>query len=177
MARVLVRRRTFERGEFPPVCCKTGERAEAYDSFEFSDTPSWTWILLLFGIFPFLIATTFATERFSGVLPMSERARDRLRTARRTSWVLGISAVIFGAAGLVAGSRWVYLSAAFAVLWLIAITLVWRLSPNANLDDDAVELSNVHRTFVRTITESLPSADADDGPDTDPRIDGRSEPS
>ena len=154
MARVLVRRQTLERGEFPPVCCKTGERAEAYDSFEFSDTPSWTWILILFGIFPFLIATAFATQRFSGVLPMSHRARDRLKTARRTSWVLGLSAVIFGAAGLAAGSRWIYLSAAFGVMWLVAITLVWRFSPNANLASDAVELSNVHRGFVRTITES-----------------------
>lgn len=170
MARILVRRRTFEHGEFPPVCCKTGERADVYDSFEFSDTPSWAWILLLFGILPFLIATAFVTERFSGVLPMSQRARNRLRMARRASWVLGLSAVIFGAAGLAAGSRWIYFSGAFGILWLVAITLVWRFSPSANLDGGAVALGNVHRTFIRTIAETAPSMDVElANDDTDPR--------
>lgn len=170
MARVLVGRETFHRGEFPPVCCKTGERAEVYDAFEFSDTPTWTWILLLFGIFPFLVATAFVTERFSGVLPLSRRAQERLRTARRLAWIIGIAAVLFVLVGLVAGSGWIFLGAGFAAAWLVAITLVWLRSPNANLHGDAVELNNVHAVFVRTITETLPSTHTeivDD--DTDPR--------
>lgn len=165
MARVLVRREIFERGQFPPVCCKTGERAEFYDRFEFSNTPSWTWILLLFGVLPFLIATAFATQRFSGVLPISQRARRRIRTARRSSWVLGLVAIFVGAASLVAGSRWVYLGAALVAAWLVAIALVALWTPNANLRGEAVALSNVDAAFVGAITEVLPATTVGGGDD------------
>jgi hypothetical protein len=81
--------------------------------------------------------------------------------------VLGLGAALVGGAGLVAGTRWVLLSAALAALWLIAIALVWLWSPNANLDGDAIRLSNVHGGFVRAITETLPVTTIEGDGDTD----------
>jgi hypothetical protein len=159
MARIAVRRDAFELGQFPPVCCKTGQGAQLYNRWEFSDTPGWTWILLLFGIFPFLIATAFVTKRFPGVLPISVHAQTRLNTMRRIVWIFGIAAVVLGAAGLLAGSDgMLVLAVASAVLWLGAIALTWFSSPSANLDgDDVVVLTNVHRDFVAAI-RAIPAA-------------------
>lgn len=70
-------------GNLPPVCAKTGEAADGSATIEFTSTPSWTWILLLFGILPFLIARYFATVRVLGLVPMSDVA---LRRARSFTW-------------------------------------------------------------------------------------------
>lgn len=170
MARILVGRDTLARGDFPSVCCKTGRHAELYNVWEFSDTPGWTWILLLFGIFPFLIATAFATERFRGVLPISIRSQTRLNTARRFVWVFGIAAVVCGVLGITSTVRPLLpIAAAFAAVWLIAIFVTWIWSPTANLDHGAVALSRVHPAFVDAVKHALPSTPA--GPadeDTDP---------
>lgn len=170
MARLAVARETFERGAFPPVCCRTGEHAGSYDTFEFSHTPSWTWILIIFGVLPFLIAAAFVSQRFVGVLPFSLRARARLAAGRRLVWVLGSSALVVGAAGLVAGDGWVLLSVLLAAAWLTAIAVVWRLAPTAKLDGTTVVLSNVHHAFVEAVANPPVAAPAP-GPgdeDTDP---------
>lgn len=151
MARIAVRRDAFEQGTFPSVCCKTGRPADGFERWEFSNTPSWTWILLLFGIFPFLIATAFATERFSGSLPISSAAASRLTVARRLVWFFGGAAVLCFGAGIAYDSL-LPIALAFALLCLIAIAARWILSPSANLDGrEVVVLSNVHRGFVAAI--------------------------
>jgi hypothetical protein len=160
MARIAIRREAFEQGQFPPVCCKTGTRAEVFRRWEFSNTPGWTWILLLFGIFPFLIATAFVTQRFSGVLPLSGRADGRLTVTRRLVWSFGVAAVACFALGLVRFGSLIPIAIAFAVLCLLAIASGWLLAPNANLDGpDVVVLSNVHRGFVDAI-RAIPAAPA-----------------
>jgi hypothetical protein len=152
VARIAVRRDAFEQGTFPSVCCKTGRPADGVERWEFSNTPSWTWILIFFGIFPFLIATAFATERFSGLLPISSVAASRATVARRLCWLFGVAALICFALGLTSYDSLLPIALAFAALCLIAIAGRSLMSPNANLDGrDVVILSNVHREFVAAI--------------------------
>jgi len=158
MARIAIRREAFEQGQFPPICCKTGGRAEVFRRWEFSNTPGWTWILVFFGVFPFLIATAFATERFFGVLPMSGRSEARLTVTRKLVWSFGGAAVASFALGLAKFGSLIPIAIAFAVLCLLAIASGWFFSPNANLDGrDVVVLSNVHRGFVAAI-HAIPAA-------------------
>jgi hypothetical protein len=171
MARIAVRRDAFEQGTFPAVCCKTGRPADGVERWEFSDTPAWTWILLFFGIFPFLIATAFATERFSGLLPISSVAASRVTVARRLVWLFGGAAAVGFALGLTLYASMLPTALAVAALCLITLAVRWLVSPNANLDGhDVVILSNVHRDFVsaiRAIPVSPPAEPAEPEP-TDP---------
>lgn len=158
MARIAVRRDAFEQGTFPAVCCKTGAPADGLERWEFSNTPTWTWILLPFGIFPFLIATAFVTERFSGLLPISSVAAGRLSVARKLIWSFGGAALGCFAVGLTLYDALLPIAIGFAVLCLLAIAIRWLLSPSANLDGrDVVILSNVHRGFVGAI-HAIPAA-------------------
>jgi hypothetical protein len=170
MARIAVRREAFEQGTFPRVCCKTGRPADLSRRWEFSNTPGWTWILLFLGVFPFLIATAFATERFSGVLPLSARAEGRLLVTKRLIWLFGAAAVVSFVLALVAYDTLIPIALAFAALCLVTIAINWFLSPNANLDGrDVVILSNIHRGFVAAI-HAIPVAPtpASDPEPTDP---------
>jgi hypothetical protein len=90
----------LEAGRLPHVCAKTGEAADGSARVEFSSSPGWTLILLLFGILPFLIAEHFSRVRVVGLVPMSDVALRRLRTFNRS--VLGF--LVLSILGLVAGS-------------------------------------------------------------------------
>jgi hypothetical protein len=59
----------LEAGTLPPVCAKTGNYADGWATIEFTSTPGWVWIPLLFGIFPFLIADHYARVRVVGQRP------------------------------------------------------------------------------------------------------------
>ena len=69
----------LESGHLPPLCAKTGEPADGFAKVVSNSTPSWTWILLLFGILPFLIVHYFTTVRIVGLVPMSDVALRRGR--------------------------------------------------------------------------------------------------
>jgi hypothetical protein len=153
MARILMRREAFESGQFPPVCCKTGLHGDVYSAWEFSHTPSWIYILILFGIFPFLIASYFATRRFSGVLPLSAGTQQRLRTARRLVWIFGLGGIGLALTGLALAEPLITgVSTVVLAAWLITIVCVWIWSPGARLEDErVVELVRVHPSFVEAI--------------------------
>lgn len=152
MARVVVPTETLERGEFPPVCCKTGEPAERYVRWQFRDTPRWTWVLLPFGVLPFLIASAFTERRFDGVLPTSRWANDRARLARRMCWLFGLASIALIAIGTIQGVVSAFaIGAAFGVLWLVCIGLSFAWSPNARPRGQGVQLLNVHRDFVTAV--------------------------
>ncbi len=63
MARAAATVHDLEAGTLLPVCAKTGAAADGSATMEFSATPGWTWMLLLFGVIPFLIAHAFSTVR------------------------------------------------------------------------------------------------------------------
>jgi hypothetical protein len=133
MAKVTVRRNAFEFGEFPPVCCKTGDRASVYSRWEFKG------------------------GRYAGVLPFSTGAMRRVRNARRAVWVWGIAAAVFTGLGAAFNSKLVVAGLALAGLTAFYLGLVWMWSPGADLSEASVDLKRVHKGFVEAVEASISS--------------------
>jgi hypothetical protein len=141
----------LEGGTLPPVCAKTGEPTDGYTKIRFSSAPGWTWILLLFGIFPFLIAQYFATVHVEGIVPMSDVAQRRVTVFNR----LFIGLVALGAIVFVVG--WVLDTEAAVILVglaiMIAAAFVMFLAlpfvlPSGAVMGEWVQLSFVHERFA-----------------------------
>lgn len=154
MARITVAYEAVQRGQFPPLCCKTGVHTDNYVRWRFVYSPRWTWVLLPFGIIPFIIARMFVTEEFDGVLPMSPKVVRRLNRLRLLTPIAGL----LGIAGIVGGALVATTGLAVAGVVLLAIAALCLLagtimSPDCHrdLDRGAAELSSVHRRFVQTI--------------------------
>lgn len=156
---VAVREADFTDGRLPSVCVKTGARADRVLGVYLRDVPRWTYLLLLFGVVPFVIAWTFTRTASRGVVPIADEPLRRLRTARAAAAAL----FVLGVALLVAGSR----IAAFAVAGvpvliaaLVAI-LVWipllGIRGAIVVDDmhpgRCIVLSRVHPAFRRAVEE------------------------
>jgi hypothetical protein len=140
----------LEAGNLPSVCAKTGEPADGYVSIEFTSTPGWTWILLLFGIVPFLIAQYFSRLRVVGILPMSDVA---LRRARSYRWIyrglFAVGVALFGI-GLAMQASAVALSGLAALVGALLFAAVGRpfVWPSGRLSGEWVWLSFVHARFA-----------------------------
>jgi hypothetical protein len=150
VARAAVRVGELQAGTLPPVCAKTGGAADGYTRLEVATAPGWTWILLLFGIFPFLIATFFSTVRVVGLVPMSDIARRRVGTF---NWLC---------VGLLVGSLLVIVSGSAANIDLVLIGLAMLIAsivvmivgrafvlPSGEVSGEWVKLSFVHERFAR----------------------------
>ena len=122
MAKVEVAVSDLERRYLPPVCVKTGGPADVGVAKTFVWVPGWTWILILFGIIPFLIARYFTARRVTLELPATSEVDRRRRNANVTTVLL-----CAGAIGLL-----VYSSAQqiLVLYWLVGAlfvgTLVYR---------------------------------------------------
>ena len=142
----------LERGTLPQVCAKTGVPTHGYTKIRFSSAPTWTWILLLFGIFPFLIAQYFATVHVEGIVPMSDVAQRRVTVFNR----LFLGLVALGAVVIVVG--WWALDTEAAVILvglaiMIAAAFVMFLAlpfvlPSGAVMGEWVQLSFVHERFA-----------------------------
>jgi hypothetical protein len=142
-----------EAGNLPPVCAKTGEAADVYTEMEFTSTPDWTWILLLFGIFPFLIARYFAKNRVIGLVPMSTVA---LRRARWSTWAvwgfLALGTALFVLAIPAESDVRAQLGLGMFVGAVVFLILVWLFVwPRGRLSGDWVEMSFVDERFAREV--------------------------
>jgi fatty acid desaturase len=150
VARAAARIADLEAGRLPPLCAKTGEAADGSTKVEFTSSPSWTLILLLFGILPFLIAQHFATIRVVGILPMSDDALGRVRTFNRTVLALIVLSVVVLVAGLLATEFTVILiglALLLAVILLMAVGSPFVL-PTGQVTGEWVRLSFVHPRFA-----------------------------
>ncbi len=152
MARAAAKVQDLEAGTLPPVCAKTGGAAHDFAKLEFSSTPAWTLILLLFGIIPFLIAQAFSSVRVVGLVPMSDVALQRGRTftwAYRGFLLLSGLVLVIGfttdhSAILVGLSMLV----ATILFMLLGAPVVW---PTGRLSGDWVRLSFVDKRFARAL--------------------------
>ena len=156
MARTVVPREALYRADLPPICVVTGRPADGTVRARFDSLPSWTWILLLFGVFPFLIASLFATERVVGEVPVVREAVERFHSRRR--W--GAVTLVAGVAGLMYAA-W---APAGWMLWpSVPLTMVgvaacvrasFSLADGRPLRDGThVQLSRVHPDFVAAVEE------------------------
>lgn len=153
MARAAASVEDLELGTLPPVCAKTGDTADGFATLEFTSTPSWTWILLLFGIIPFLIAQYFSRSRVLARVPMSNRA---LRRADLYTWFYR-GGFLLGAIELVTTLATSSSSLATAGLVTLILTLLFMafgwpfVWPTGRVSEGWVWLSFVHERFAREL--------------------------
>ncbi|MGE5225467.1 MAG: hypothetical protein ACM3OO_01180 [Planctomycetaceae bacterium] len=153
MARAAARVEDLEAGRLPPVCAKTGQAADGYARIEFTSTPSWTWILLLFGIFPFLIARAFSKVRVVGIVPMSDAALRRGRTFDRAFAGLLVLAVVLVTVGLVADRPHLLMAGLVTLVGsLLFLVVGWSFVwPTGQPSGDWVWLTSVDEGFARAL--------------------------
>ena len=151
MAVVHARVSDLEMGALPRVCAKTGVPTDGSTKIRFSSAPTWTWILLFFGIFPFLIARYFATVHVEGIVPMSDVAQRRVTVFNR----LFIGLVALGAVVIVVGFALATEAALILVglAMMIAAVFVMFLAfpfvlPSGAVVGEWVQLSFVHERFA-----------------------------
>jgi hypothetical protein len=160
VARVRVSLAAFQRGALPPVCAKTGEPADCLLPVRASYTPSWTWLLLVFGGFwGFLIARGFTTLETMGLVPFSQAAltRWRVQARSRLGWaVLGVLlllVVLYRIAWPLAFyGGCVLVAFLFGFAW---VSLLGGGQVGAHFDPDAptVLLWGVHERFKQAVEE------------------------
>jgi hypothetical protein len=153
MARTAATVVDLETGNLPMICAKTGEEADLLAPVEFTNTPSWTWILLLFGFFPWLIARHFATERMVGHVPLSNTALRREQWCGRAWWVFLGLAIALIAVGLITGNAVpAEIGLGTLVGWLIFAILVWVfVTPRGYLSGEWVQFSFVNPRFAAEV--------------------------
>lgn len=138
-------------GDLPAVCVVSGAPADRRVSMTFRWTPDWTWILLLFGIFPFFIAQYFATQTIPAVLPVASDRLRRYRTQRRQVFVGVIVAVVLVIASVVSelpALAWLGLaSLIYSGAALVVVTLGWVAAAPDRVPGH-IRLRRVHRSFA-----------------------------
>lgn len=149
-----VSRLRLEEGDLPAVCVKTGEPADGIVSVRFSMLPSWTFLLLLAGIFPFFIALVFANEQIVTQLPIHQSVLDRYHLLGRRAWAYFGIAVACGVAAAVSGFAWVWWAAAIAAVAGVA-TLTQRgigwMRARPVSGTSLIELDGVHAAFATAV--------------------------
>jgi hypothetical protein len=160
MATAEVRFDELQRGDLPPVCVQTGVPADMRARLLLDSTPGWTWILLLCGIVPFLIARYFVAVKIDALIPFSDAAwkvhRRRMRTALATT-VVGFAVVVVG----VLGARGVLTIAGLGAVAIGLVALWWEATPVSYEIDNhrrVVRLMGVHRRFAEELATAHRSA-------------------
>jgi hypothetical protein len=84
-----VRATDIEDDALPRVCVVTGEDGDGHWRVRFDNPAGALWLLLLFGILPFVIARFLTRHVVEGRLPISNRGIALIRAARRR-WRIGV---------------------------------------------------------------------------------------
>ena len=121
---------------------------------EFTSTPGWTVILLLFGIIPFFIARAFTTVRVVGLVPVSDVARRRARAFNRAA--LGFVLLSLVVLGIGIATDTVVILTGVGMLVATALFVVFGVpfvSPSGDVAGDWVHLSFVDRRFAKALDD------------------------
>ena len=155
MATAAALRKDLESGRLPKLCAKTGAATETTAGVRLTSAPGWTWVLILFGIVPFVIVRWLATKSVRGRVPVSQPVPGRARTTR---WMLagvlalGIALLFVALAGDSRPIMWIGL--VIVVVALVAMTgeqSSWWI--DGQVKGDWVWLRGVHPTFARALGE------------------------
>jgi hypothetical protein len=149
VARMVVPLEVFQRGQFPPVCIKTGRSAELVGRAEAVAATGGAWWLIR--LLPIVKRWWPASRRAMGEVPIT-RASVRRIAVVRWAWVVAFLAggwLVRGAGSgsvLLAGRVLVVLA---GVLWLLApwVTVEGCLDPEGG----TVELYDVHPRFKAAV--------------------------
>jgi len=142
----------FAAGDLPRICVKSGVETRSFTNIRITSAPGWTWILILFGILPFIIVRYFFAKSAAGRVPVSEEVGRRVRN---TQWIL-LAAFLAGVALIVVGIfGGVYMAEGGFVLAVIALVILegfrgtWWISGRVVGKD--VWLYGVHADFARAL--------------------------
>ena len=156
MASTTVSLERFRTGDLPEVCAKTGEPADLSWGTTLTHIPRWAWVLLPFGILPFLVASRIASKRVDGLIPLSERASVRIAQTTR----LRMIGLLVGGALLFIGFVLDSQQATWAGIGGIAIaslaTLVgvwWFVGGTWDPKAETATLRRVHPAFVEATAQ------------------------
>lgn len=157
MAQVRVGAEQLRTGDLPPVCVKTGAPADGTSAVRFEHLPPWTYLLLLAGVLPFLIAWFFARIQLRGHLPATSAVIERYHDLGRHRW-LGVGAAVAGpVTAAVAQEPWLLTLTLAGVAWLLIIearrAAAWVTARPVE-GGATVELRRVHPRFVEAVAEA-----------------------
>ena len=134
------------------VCAKTGGIATQVVGMRVVHTPGWIWLLLLFGIVPFLIAYAFSNQAVHIEVPASaEVVRRRSQATARMVAAALVSAALLVAAAFVGEPGIAWIGAAGLVAVTMALPFWARTWITAAYNGEVVTLSRVHPSYVAAI--------------------------
>lgn len=147
----------FRRGTLPEICVATGVRADGLVPVRLTWTPAWTWLLLPFGVVPWIIAALVTTESLRGELPVQQIVMDRYHRRRRAAWGLAVAGAVAGA--LAAASSSVATGMLGMLLLVVAGLVVAAaefgfVAARSASHGDAVILRRVHPRFAAAVHEA-----------------------
>ena len=167
---VAVRAGDLAPGRMPPVCVKTGRIATDWRRVRFQTTPRWIYVLIPFGVAPFIVAWLMTRQVAGGVVPVAAAIDDRAKRLRRQTLVLSGASIVllFLSAVLPVG---VLRSGAvvLAVLGLLGVVaLQLAVAPRVSVGGDVhravdgtlVVLRRVHPGFVAAVRRRQSLEDA-----------------
>ena len=142
----------FRSGNLPPICVKSGVETETFMRVGITSAPGWTWILILFGILPFLIVRYLFTKSVAGRVPVTGETERRVRTVQVVLLGLFFAGVALIVIGFVAGPVSALGGGLLAVASLVVLEgarASWWISGRVTGDD--VWLHGVHANFARAL--------------------------
>lgn len=157
MVSVWVSGEDLRTGRLPAVCALTGQPAEGTVPVRLAWLPRWTWILLLFGVLPFLVASYFAMRYVEGALPVVQAAVSTYHRRRRAARALAVTGVVLLAGSValeVVPLAWVGGVCLVGSLAALAAALRGFVRARSDHGDARVLLSGVHPAFVEAVRDS-----------------------
>jgi hypothetical protein len=145
----------LQRGDLPRICVQTGAPADVLARLRLDSAPGWTWILLLCGIVPFLIARYFASVKIDARIPFSDAAWNTHRRRMRLAAAMIVVGFVVFAVGFM--GRPVLAIAGFGPVAIGLVTLWWEVSPVSYEIDDrrrVVRLIGIHDRFAEELARS-----------------------
>lgn len=156
VASVQVSGRRFRDGELPEVCAHSGRRADRLYRLDADRIPPWMWLLILFGVVPFLVAMIFRSRAEPGWIPLRAASAAQLRAYRVAMLGFGLATILFVGIALIARQP---VGLVLAVLTTVGwVGSAWRCgwhSPSAReTGRGTIVLDNVHPDFVAALGDT-----------------------
>lgn len=159
MAEVKLGRLEAEEGELPPLCLRCGQPAVVYKRRKLAGQPAWTYPLLLFMIWPFLIVSLLVRRRIRVLAPLCSTHQYYWRRRRR----IAIAATIIYALLMVLvfllclnadansgpfGSLWFVFWVAGVLLLLLVYLVRYHGICVTDITEESVTLTGISPIFV-----------------------------
>src|ERR1051326_4573281 len=162
MAEVRLGRLEAEEGEVPPLCVRCGRPAAVYRRLRLGCQPGWSYCLLLFTFWPFLILSVLLRRRLAVLLPFCETHKSYRRNYRLLALGSGGAVVVVIVGILIAliasghdDSPFLLLWAMFwlaGMLWLIRTVMIQSGALRAiDLTEESIALKGVSGVFIEKL--------------------------